>query len=197
MSTIPSAVAFSHQLAAAVLRPGDVAIDGTAGRGNDTLMLARHVGPSGCVLAVDVQQTAVDATRERCLAAGVDGHVRVRCRDHAALADMLVEENFPAAKVVLFNLGYLPGGDKSCVTRTAGTLQAVQAGFAALEPGGILLVVCYPGHPGGAEESDAVGAWASSLPPEEAHVARYEFLNRVQVPPHVLAIGFTGSARAS
>lgn len=40
---------------AQVLRPGDVAVDATAGNGHDTLFLAQAVGPSGTVYAIDVQ----------------------------------------------------------------------------------------------------------------------------------------------
>ena len=38
-----------------VLRPGDMAVDATAGNGADTLALARMVGPRGVVHAIDVQ----------------------------------------------------------------------------------------------------------------------------------------------
>ncbi|MFM7397885.1 MAG: rRNA methyltransferase, partial [Verrucomicrobiota bacterium] len=47
----------------ATLSDGDVAIDGTAGRGRDTLLLAGLVGASGRVHAFDVQAEAIDATR--------------------------------------------------------------------------------------------------------------------------------------
>ena len=38
-----------------VLRPGDMAVDATAGNGADTLALARMVGPDGVVHGIDVQ----------------------------------------------------------------------------------------------------------------------------------------------
>jgi Putative rRNA methylase len=63
----------------------------------------------------------------------------------------------------MFNLGYFPGGDHSVITRTGETLVALDAALAALKPGGILTVVCYPGHAGGDEESAAVAEWSGGL----------------------------------
>ena len=67
--------------------------------------------------------------------------------------------------VVMFNLGYLPGGDKSLVTRPDTTLPALRAALDLLAPGGLVSVVAYPGHFGGAEESEAVEAFLRDLPP--------------------------------
>ena len=73
----------------------------------------------------------------------------------------------------MFNLGYLPGGEKEIITRPATTLPALAQSLEILTPGGVLTVVCYRGHPGGREEYEAVLAWLESLP-EEYGVARYE-----------------------
>ena len=60
---------------------------------------------------------------------------------------------------MMFNLGYLPGADQSCITKTASTLIALDAAVNYLAPGGVLTVVVYPGHPGGREEATAVREW--------------------------------------
>ena len=46
------------------VKEGDLCIDATAGRGNDTAMLCELVGPSGKVIAFDIQEDAVRSTRE-------------------------------------------------------------------------------------------------------------------------------------
>lgn len=56
-------------------------------------------------------------------------------------------------KAVMFNLGYLPGGDKTIISTTGTTLSALETAMDLLAPHGILTVVCYPGHQGGDEES--------------------------------------------
>lgn len=146
----------AHREVAAVLRPGDLAIDATAGNGHDTVFLAGLVGDAGKVLAFDVQAEAIAATRTRVDAAGLTGRVEFIHGSHAGLGDHVLPGSVSA---VMFNLGYFPGGDHRLITRTEVTLAALDAALAVLKPGGILTIVCYPGHPGGDEESVAVMEW--------------------------------------
>lgn len=152
----------AHREVAAVLRVGELAVDATAGNGHDTVFLAERVGPTGRVLAFDIQAAAIEATRARLAAAGLAERVGLVLGSHGDLAQHVAPGGVAA---VMFNLGYFPGGDHAVITRTADTLRALGAAVAALRPGGILTVVCYPGHPGGEEESAAVVDWAESLDP--------------------------------
>ena len=61
-----------HQWLAEALSPGDLVIDATAGNGHDALKLAGKVAPNGRVMAYDVQPAALEATRERLRAAGLE-----------------------------------------------------------------------------------------------------------------------------
>jgi predicted methyltransferase len=149
----------AHRAVAAVLRPGDRAIDATAGNGHDTLFLAGLVGESGRVTAFDVQAEAITAARARVAAAGLAERVEFVHASHASLPDHVAPGSVAA---VMFNLGYFPGGDHAVITRAAETLAALDAALVALKPGGILTVVCYPGHPGGDEESAAVLGWVEA-----------------------------------
>lgn len=58
-----SALNIIHRIIEEKVQPGDICIDATAGRGNDTLFLAKLVGETGHVTAFDIQQDAVDSTR--------------------------------------------------------------------------------------------------------------------------------------
>ena len=60
-----NAVACAHAFVRAHLVPGGFAVDATAGNGHDTVFLCHAVGPQGRVLALDIQQKAVDATNMR------------------------------------------------------------------------------------------------------------------------------------
>lgn len=158
----------AHEAVAAVLRPGDLAVDATAGNGHDTCFLAEGVGPGGRVVAFDIQAEAVEATRRRLREAGLDERVEVLGESHARIAGRV-----PAGVgAVMFNLGYLPGGDHGIITRTAETLEALEAAAGLLRPGGVLTVVCYPGHPGGEEEAAAVAGWARERGGEVSPQAR-------------------------
>lgn len=150
----------AHALLAETLGPGAKAIDATAGNGHDTLFLARQVGPSGKIVALDIQPLAAAATRARLAQAGLDGNCDIRVADHAALGSILPDDFRGSTDGVILNLGYLPGSDHAVTTRPAATLAALRAALGSLRPGGRLVCVAYTGHPGGEEEGAAVAAFA-------------------------------------
>ena len=156
-----SPVARAHAAVAEVLRPGDLAVDATAGNGHDTRFLAERVGPEGRVHALDVQEAAVAATRQRLTGAGLAERVHLHHCGHEHLAEAVPPAHHGRVRVVMFNLGYLPAGDKARITRTETTLAGLRAAADLLAPGGRLTVVAYPGHPGGAEETEAVVQWVA------------------------------------
>lgn len=137
---------------------GDRLLDATAGNGQDTLFLARTFGPQR-VLAVDLQQQAIEKTGVLLAQHGIAG-VGLVCGDHAQELERLVEQSAAAGTgdfgAVMFNLGYLPGGDHTLVTRADTTIRALTAARSLLRAGGVLTVLCYRGHDGGMEEYAAV-----------------------------------------
>ena len=139
---------------------GAIAVDATAGNGRDTLFLAREVGAGGKVFAVDLQAAAVTRTRALLEAECLADRVSLRQASHADLGALWPELAPRSVHAVMFNLGYLPGGDKSVITGVDSTLAGLEQARRLLAPGGVLTVVCYPGHPGGGEESRAVCDWA-------------------------------------
>lgn len=143
------------------VRPGETVVDATAGNGLDTVFLAGLVGAGGRVVAFDVQAEAVAATRRALAAAGLDdGRVRMVHGSHERLGEAARPGEVAA---VMANLGYLPGGDHGVTTGVAGTLAALDGALGLLRPGGVITVVGYPGHPGGAAETKAVIEWAAGL----------------------------------
>ena len=108
----------AHELVRERLRPGDIAVDATAGNGVDTLILARLVGERGQVYAFDIQEQALAATRARLENAGAAAHVKLIHDSHARLEHYLSPDQHGRVAAVMFNFGYLPGGDPSIITRT-------------------------------------------------------------------------------
>lgn len=159
----PRLTQLAQQAVAAVLQPGDLAVDATAGNGHDTLFLAEQVGPDGRVLAFDVQPRALANTRERLRQAGLLERVELFDMGHEQLGRILADQTGRPLRALMFNLGYLPGGDKQRVTQAETTLIALEAGARTLAPGGIISVLVYIGHPGGPEELAAVTRWAGQL----------------------------------
>jgi predicted methyltransferase len=151
----------AQALALATLRLGDIALDGTAGKGRDTAWLATAVGPTGHVHAFDIQAEALAATRTLLAGAGLTERVTLHHRSHAEIAAALPAGHQGKVGVAIFNLGYLPGGSHGIITQPDSTALALRAAHAVLRPGGRLICVAYTGHPGGEEESAAVLAFAS------------------------------------
>lgn len=156
-------------------------VDATAGNGHDTLFLAQCAaeGSGGEVIALDVQQAALDQTRARLAEASpakpspegapLTERTRLLLLGHehleSCLRRLIAEEAAPARlAAVLFNLGFLPGSDKRVVTRPETTRAALEGATRLLCAGGVVAVHMYSGHPGGREECEAVLDFASALP---------------------------------
>ena len=145
------------------VRGGDWLLDATAGNGHDTVFLARLAGPQR-VLAVDLQSAAIEKTGLLLAQEGLAGVGLVTANHADELERLLVADagvwigRFGA---VMFNLGYLPGGDHVLVTQADTTVRALRAACQLLRAEGVLTVLCYRGHAGGPEEYSAVREEAS------------------------------------
>lgn len=176
-----------HALLEELLQPGDFAIDATAGNGHDTFKLATLVGREGKVIAIDLQPMAIEATRRR-LQEGTHGDaVELVCADHTGFLLALEARSEGQVAAIVFNLGYLPGSDKSVTTRSGATVSALESSVRLLRQGGVLLVTAYRGHPGGQDEADAVARWAEALEKKTFSVCFDEpALRSAASPPPVL-----------
>jgi SAM-dependent methyltransferase len=138
----------AHRIIAKRLQCGQIALDATLGNGHDTLFLARCVGANGLVYGFDVQTKALEAARKR---------LEDACL--LALLQWIPPQHHGKIQAAMFNLGYLPGGDKTLITQTATTLAALEVSLRLLTQDGVITVMAYPGHPGGAEETTELIQW--------------------------------------
>ena len=174
---MPYELKSARYLAADVLRrailPGDMVVDATMGNGHDTLFLCELVGEGGRVYAFDVQEAAVENTRERLEEAGVADRAALFCLGHEHMAEQAPQ----GVSAVVFNLGWLPGGDHRVTTHWETTRQAVESAMALLKPLGVLVICAYPGHAEGNREREALTALLSALPPQRFNALEQKFLN--------------------
>jgi len=154
------------EVAQAVVLPtlgkGAIAIDATTGNGFDTLFLSRSVGDCGHVFGIDLQDEALKRTAAR-LAASDAKNVTLLCRSHAELDQLIPREHHGCVSAVMFNLGYLPRGDKELTTTVKSTIEAIKKSVEMLRSGGVLSVIAYTGHAGGIEEAESVEALLSDV----------------------------------
>ena len=125
-------IPFAHSLLRAHIREGDCVMDGTAGNGHDTLLLAQCVGETGSVFAFDIQAAAIEATRARLAEHGLLPHVTLIQDGHQHAAQYIRQP----LRAAVFNFGYLPHGDKNITTLPETSVAAVQAALNLLDTAG-------------------------------------------------------------
>ena len=83
-----------------------------------------------------------------------------------------------SASLIVFNLGWLPGSDKTVMTTAETTARALRAAERAVRAGGCVSVTLYPGHDEGRREEESVLAHATALPQGEWSVHYIQWLNQ-------------------
>ena len=161
------AQAFSYWKA--LLKPQDSVIDATCGNGKDALRLAELV-PQGHVYAIDIQETALNKAKELIPYSNISYHLQ----SHADLPEAEV-------KLIVYNLGYLPGGNKNLTTMTSSTLESLKKAAQLIPIGGALSITCYPGHEEGAREEQAVKDWVKSLDLQKWSITFHEWAKNRQL----------------
>ena len=171
--------AWTQRMAGRFVSQGGVCIDATLGNGNDTEFLCRHVGPEGQVLAFDIQEEAIEHTGERLRRKGYR-NARLILDSHTRMADYAEPES---ADLIMFNLGYLPGGDHRIATKPETTLPALESALTLLKKGGAVSLVIYSGGDTGTEEKERILDWLKHLDAGQYLVMVTEYYNRPNHPP--------------
>lgn len=155
------------------LKEGDTAADFTMGNGHDTLFLSKTVGENGKVFAFDIQPDALKSTEKRLAEAGAPKNYQLICDSHHKLKDYI---DCPI-KAGMFNLGYLPGSDKTVTTKRETTLKAVADAIDMLAPDGILLIAVYPGHEEGEIEGELINEMLEKLDRKKYCCVKFRIIN--------------------
>ena len=170
---LKSARYLAREVILRAVEPGDTVVDATMGNGHDTQMLCETVGPEGRVWAFDVQAQAVEETRNRLRAQGLDGRAELILSGHEHMAEYVKGP----VKAVMFNLGWLPGGDHAVTTRWETTRTAVESALDLLAPMGVLVICAYPGHAEGEREKQELAAFLGGLDNRRYNVLHQRCLN--------------------
>lgn len=164
---------------------GSFCIDATMGNGNDTSLLCELAGRQGRVIAFDIQPQAIEHTRKRLEEQSVDCPYELILDSHSNMSNYAASNT---ADCIVFNLGYLPGGDHSIATHAETTIQALEQGLSLLRKNGLMSVCIYSGGDSGFDERDAVLRWLKTLDSKKFLVLVTQYYNRPNNPPIPVAI---------
>lgn len=178
----------AHRYWSQLIQTGDTVIDATCGNGHDTLRLCQlTLSPDqGSVYSIDIQEEAINKAIQNIrtqLELSLYQRVIFKHQCHSSLPIEIPSES---VKLIVYNLGYLPGGDKEKTTKLTTTLQSIQSAIPLIKTGGALSITCYPGHAEGAREEREILAYASTLPPQEWNCCHHTWSNRREAPSLLL-----------
>ena len=171
---IKNVLSFVHELIEDHVDKDAVCIDATLGNGHDALKLAKYCKK---VYAFDIQEQALSTSKVLFLEHSVD-NIEMILDSHENIKNYVTEE----VRFVTFNLGYLPGSDKSIITRSESTKKAIIQCLDLLHKGGVIAITIYIGHPGGKEEAVELERYIELLDSKEYKVLKYQFINRNNAP---------------
>ncbi len=178
----------AHLLLENKIKNSRVVVDATMGNGYDTLFLCQNVLPKGIVYAFDIQETAVNHTLKLLKDHGYSSELEseILCiKDSHENFDKYILES---VDVFMYNLGYLPGGDKSIVTLSRSTIKSLQSAFSLLNVGGIVSIIIYYRHPGGGLEKQAVENYLENLSNHEFRIFQGSMPYNDHCPPIIYMI---------
>lgn len=177
-------LSFAHFLWRNQLKRGDWALDATCGNGHDTLELASYVGSQGGVIALDIQEEAIANARKR-LPEGCS-HVHFFHQSHTQFPSLAL---LNPIRLIVYNLGYLPGGDKALTTLSNTSLISLQTSLELLAPGGLITLTCYPGHEEGKKEEENLLNFCFNLPQKSWSASYHRWPSRsASIPPSVITL---------
>ena len=182
MQLATNAIEMAQLVLRRVLPEARILVDATAGNGNDTLFLAENSPQEAKIYAFDIQPRAIADTEKR--TAAYKDRIQYVLDSHERLGTVVHEP----IDAIIFNLGYLPGGDHHVTTDAMSTLAAVQAAVEKLALHGVLVVVVYPGHPAGQAESEALAEYMPALPCGTFTVGCYRMVNHEEGAPFLYIV---------
>ncbi len=169
----------AHQYWRQLVKAEDIVIDATCGKGLDTVLLAQLARK---VYAFDIQKEAIEASKNLLkISLSQEIYARVIFKEgcHSKFPLEISEES---VKLIVYNLGYLPGGDKNKTTTAETTIESIRHAMLLLSAGGVLSITCYPGHPEGQKEEEILTDTLTTLDPWQWSVCHHRWLNRKKAP---------------
>lgn len=166
----------SHYIIEQFLENKNIAIDATLGNGYDTDFLSKNFNK---VYSFEIQEEACRNYSEK-----KPENVSIINDSHHLLKKYVTDQ----VDCIMYNLGFLPGGDKEITTMSETSLSSISEGLELLNHGGLMAICLYRGHAEGKEEENVIIPYLKELPKPKFGVMYHEFLNRSDDAPILIVI---------
>lgn len=162
------------------IKKASVAIDMTCGNGIDSKLILDSFDIKK-LYCFDIQQQALDNTKNllknyRNYEIILDNHKNF---------DKYIKENVDFA---IYNLGYLPRGDKEITTNYIDVEESLNKLLNKLNKNAVIIITFYPGHLSGKIESKEVLTFLKKLNQKQYMILKFTFENQKNNPPFVVMI---------
>ncbi len=187
MMNLEQVINYAKTLIKACTKSGDITIDATVGNGFDTIFLAQVVKEKGIVFGFDIQKQAIENTKKR-----LDNYkiknVNLFQVGHEYLQEYIPNKYHGNIASAIFNLGFLPKGNKAITTKWETTIEAIKQILNIIKINGVIVIIVYPGHKQGKLEKEKLLEYLSTLDQKEEQVLTYKFINQINDAPFLIAI---------
>ncbi len=159
-------------------------LDMTLGNGKDAFKLLEKYDNT-FLYGFDIQIDAIENTHNKLYKVFPNDRFVLINDDHQNVLSYIDKK----VDLVIYNLGYLPGGDKNiktCANSTIKSLDKVLNNL--LNISGLVFIVSYTGHPGGSEEFDELQKYLEKLNQKEFQIINFNFPNQTNYPPKLIVI---------
>lgn len=179
-----NAVKMAQKLLLPELKQAKACLDATVGKGKDISFLAANSPANTVIWGFDIQAAAIISAQNLLTSAGLIRKTRLILDSHVNIEKYISG----TIDVIMYNLGYLPGGSHDIFTQSDSTVASISASAKLLKREGIITIVAYPGFKAGKEEQLAVQTYLRTLPQKEFNVACWQLQNQVNNPPILYVI---------
>lgn len=157
-----------------------IAVDMTVGNGFDSKNILEILKPEK-LYCFDIQKEALDNSKKLL---EQYSNYEVILENHKNF-DKFVKENIDFA---IYNLGYLPKGDKFITTNAEDVEESLKKLIGKLNSKGIVFITFYIGHLSGQMESLEISKFLEGLNQKEYTILKFTFENQKNNPPYVVMI---------
>jgi len=173
-------VTLAHEYVKKITNENTIAIDATAGNGNDAVFLGENCKK---VYAFDIQEEAINNTKVKLEKNNIKNVILIK--DSHENIDLHIAEK---VDVVMFNLGYLPKSNHHITTQYTSTIKALSKSMNMLNEKGIITIVIYYGQDNEEQEKIKLLEYIKTIDEKKYKVLKLSYENISDWPPILVII---------